>query len=204
MDMISYVLSAVIAYIIGNLSGAVIVSRTFKGDDIRRHGSGNAGTANMLRVYGKRAAITTFAIDAGKGVLAVSVGRLLGGDSGSYIGAVCVMLGHDWPILLGFKGGKGVATGVAALIAIDWRAGLIVLGAGVLIIILTKTFSLGALAMCLTYPFASIFLYWGNWGKIVTIFILCILIVYGHRGNIRRLFSGTEIKAKKTAQGKGR
>ena len=197
LDILRYVLSALVAYGIGNISGAVIMSRIWKGDDIRKHGSGNAGTANMLRVYGKRAAIATFAIDGAKGILAVILGRLFGGEIGGYIAAVMVIIGHDWPVALGLKGGKGVATGVCALIAIDWRSGLIVLAIGLILIALTQTFSLGALIVCAIYPFLSIWLYWGYWQKIITIFLICGLVVYGHRTNITRLFSGTERRATK-------
>lgn len=196
MRAIIYFIIAVTAYLIGNCSGAYIISKIMKHDDIRKHGSGNPGTANMLRTYGKSAAGLTFVIDGLKGVLAVLIGRWIGGEFGACVAAVAVVIGHVWPIILGLRGGKGVATGVCALIAIDWRSGLIVFVVGLIIIIITRMFSIGAIAVCVVYPFVSIFLFWKEPYKIITIFILCGLVVYSHRTNIKRLLMGMETKAK--------
>lgn len=208
-------LTAIIAYLIGSISGAILISRSVDGNDIRTKGSKNAGTTNMLRVYGKKAAVFTLLIDVLKGVAAVAIGTavdyltvknmtvtgvgtayLLGNIK--YIASIFVMLGHDFPIYFGFKGGKGVATGLGALLMIDYKVALIVLAAALLIMVTTRYVSLGSVSAAVIYPcVAAAFMAGsGNFNIVyfVSALILCILIIAKHHTNIKRLLSGTENK----------
>lgn len=208
-------LTAIIAYLIGSISGAILISRSVDGNDIRTKGSKNAGTTNMLRVYGKKAAVFTLLIDVLKGVAAVAIGtavdyltvknmtatgvgtEYLFGNI-KYIASIFVMLGHDFPIYFGFKGGKGVATGLGAVLMIDYKVALIVLAAALLIMVTTRYVSLGSVAAAVIYPcVAAAFMAGsGNFNIVyfVSALILCILIIAKHHTNIKRLLSGTENK----------
>jgi glycerol-3-phosphate acyltransferase PlsY len=185
-------LIVVVAYFIGNISPAILISKT-KGSDIRQTGSGNAGTTNMLRAYGKKAAAATLGIDLLKGVAAVVLGAVAGGPFVSYLCADAVILGHIWPVLYGFRGGKGVATGLGVLLAVSPVMGLV---AGVLafsVIGWSKRVSVGAMTAAaavpfLVYYFVPAFLPYG-------IFMVS-MIVLKHRGNLKRIFKGEEPKIK--------
>jgi glycerol-3-phosphate acyltransferase PlsY len=185
-------LIVVVAYFIGNISPAILISKT-KGSDIRQTGSGNAGTTNMLRTYGKKAAAATLVIDLLKGVAAVLLGAFVGGPFVSYLCADAVILGHIWPVLYGFRGGKGVATGLGVLLAVSPVMGFI---AGVLafsVIGWSKRVSVGAMSAAAVVPFLSYcfvpaFLPYG--------ILMVSMIVLKHRGNIKRIIKGEEPKIK--------
>ena len=113
------IVPVVIAYFIGNISPSIILGK-MAGVDIKKEGSGNAGTTNALRVLGKKAALITLVIDIGKGVLAVAAGNLIGGAETGYLCAIAVFCGHIWPCFYSFKGGKGVATAFGAILAVNW------------------------------------------------------------------------------------
>ena len=131
--VISIVITAVIAYLLGNLNGAVVVSRIVAHEDVRTKGSGNAGLTNFTRNYGAHTSVFVILIDVGKAVAACLIGGLLLKGYGHYmdgvaLGALFVILGHDFPALLGFKGGKGILSGVTVALMLDWRIGLFVFG----------------------------------------------------------------------------
>lgn len=180
----------IIAYLIGNISPAILISRA-AGIDIRTKGSGNAGTTNMLRVMGKKAALITLVIDVLKGVVAVVIGRVAGGEGLAVLCGLFVFSGHIWPALFGFRGGKGIATGLGLLLAINLKLGLICLAAAAVGLLLTRRVSVGSLLAAILLPFAAYMLVPDYW---FILLIISIIIFIKHRSNIQRLLKGEEPK----------
>ena len=200
-------IAVMIAYCLGNLNGAVLVSAMLN-DDVRSHGSGNAGLTNFIRNFGSGRALYVVAIDMGKAVLACEAGRLILSPympeaSGTAVGALCVLLGHVFPVLLGFKGGKGILSGVTVALMLDWRLGLLVFGIFLLAYFLTHYVSLGSVLSAGSFGF---FYCWAHWDgpkfPIVISFFLSFLVVWMHRGNIKRLIKGEERKTELFGKGK--
>ena len=196
------------AYLLGNLNGAVVISRLIAHEDVRTKGSGNAGLTNFTRNYGASTSIFVILIDVGKAVAACLLGGLLLKSQGHYadgvaLGALGVILGHDFPALLGFKGGKGILSGVTVAVMLDWRLGLLVFGIFLVAYLLTKYVSLGSVLSAGSFGF---FYAWVHWGEglfpIVVSFFLSALIVWMHRGNIVRLIKGEERKTNLFGKGK--
>jgi len=185
----------VLAYLIGSFSSAYVVGRVFKKIDIRNHGSGNAGATNALRIMGSKLGVLTFFMDFAKGIVAVLVGTGLGGYTGGMIAALFAVLGHNWPIFFKFKGGKGIATTIAAMAILQFPITLLSVVVGVLTAAISKYVSLGSLVF-LTVLFALSFTGMSDGGSIVSIitFVLMVLGYYRHKGNIKRLIEGTENK----------
>lgn len=206
--VISIVITAVIAYLLGNLNGAVLISRLVAHEDVRTKGSGNAGLTNFTRNYGAAASIFVIAIDVGKAVAACLLGGMLLEDYGHYmdgiaLGGLFVILGHDFPALLGFKGGKGILSGVTVALMLDWRIGLFVFGIFLLAYALTKYVSLGSVLSSGAFGPIYALVHWGEgWFPIVVGFILSGLLVWMHRGNIVRLIKGEERKTNLLGKGK--
>ena len=184
------ILSILIAYLLGNLSGAMILSR-LRGDDIRKHGSGNAGTTNVLRSYGTGWAVATLLMDVLKGVAAVLIGRALYGDTGAYAAAVMVVVGHIWPAVWGFKGGKGIATALGVLLTVDWRLGLLALAVALAVMFATQRVSPGSIVGAIAAPFLA-------WklvpGFVPYVAVLALIVIIKHCPNIKRIFKGEEPK----------
>ena len=198
--VISIVITAVVAYLLGNLNGAVVVSRIVAHEDVRTKGSGNAGLTNFTRNYGAHTSVFVILIDVGKAVAACLLGGLLLEDYGHYmdgvaLGGLFVILGHDFPALLGFKGGKGVLSGVTVALMMDWRIGLFVFGIFLVAYALTKYVSLGSILSSGAFGPIYAFFHWGE-----AVFPICVgfglsaLIVWMHRTNIVRLVKGQERK----------
>lgn len=185
----------VLAYLIGSFSSAYVVGRIFKKIDIRNHGSGNAGATNALRIMGSKLGVLTFFMDFAKGIVAVLVGTGLGGYTGGMIAALFAVLGHNWPIFFKFKGGKGIATTIAAMAMLQFPITLLSVVVGVLTAAISRYVSLGSLVF-LTVLFALSFTGMSDRGSIVSIitFVLMVLGYYRHKGNIKRLIEGTENK----------
>ena len=206
--VISIVITAVAAYLLGNLNGAVLISRLVAHEDVRTKGSGNAGLTNFTRNYGAAASIFVIAIDVGKAVAACLLGGLLLKGHGHYmdgiaLGGLFVILGHDFPALLGFKGGKGILSGVTVALMLDWRIGLFVFGIFLLAYALTKYVSLGSVLSSGAFGPIYAIVHWGEgWFPIVVGFVLSALIVWMHRGNIVRLVKGEERKTNLLGKGK--
>ena len=180
----------IIAYCIGCISPATILAKA-RGIDIKKEGSGNAGTTNALRVMGKKAAVITLVIDILKGVAAVSAGWLLAGQSGAIAAVLCVMLGHIWPVFLRFRGGKGIAASFGALMALDPVIGLVELGIVAAVTLISKRMSAGSIAGLVLLPVVAFirmpeFL----WVSIV----MAAIMLIKHRANIIRLIHGEEPK----------
>lgn len=183
-------LLAILAYLLGSLSFAILLSRVFGTADPRAEGSGNPGATNMLRVAGKRLAILTLLGDLLKGLLPVLVARLVGLDlqEQAWVGLAAV-LGHLYPLYFNFRGGKGVATAAGMLLGLYPPAALLALSAWVLTFYLTRTSSLASLiATPLTLPLLA----WQQPAALLPMSALCGLIVWRHRGNLRDLFAGRE------------
>ena len=191
--MIFKVLACIAAYFLGNISPAILVSRAIGGreGDIRKQGSGNPGTTNMLRVYGKKAAAVTLLIDVLKGVVAVLIGRAVGGEPLAYLCGFLVEIGHMYPVCWGFKGGKGIATGLGILLAINPVYGLLELAVAVVFFITTKMVSVGSLVAAAALPVLAHFFAPGFfWYALV----IAIIVIYKHRSNIQRLLNHEESK----------
>ena len=202
--MVFNVITAIIAYLIGSVNFSVILSKKMAGFDVREKGSGNAGTTNMLRSVGKKAAALTLLCDVLKGVVAILIAMLIGWafkiENQSLlvqIAGIAVVLGHTFPIFFGFKGGKGVATSLGILIMSNWQIGLICLVFGVLLIALTRMVSLGSCAAAVLFPVLTLFIT-DNYivsqgsGYLIYSIILAVIVLFNHRSNIKRIMSGTE------------
>ena len=179
----------VIAYLLGSISPSIVLGK-MSGVDIRKEGSGNAGTTNTLRVLGKKAAIITLLIDAGKGAMAVFLGSLAS-QTCSYICAAAVMAGHIWPVFYGFKGGKGVATAFGAVLMINWKMALLLLALTLVLTALSKRMSVGSIGAAVGLPILSIFMENGFWPYALG---MALVVIYKHKGNIQRLLKGEEPK----------
>lgn len=198
--VLSVIFTAVIAYLLGNLNGAVIISHLVAHEDVRTKGSGNAGLTNFTRNYGASTSVFVILIDVGKAAAACLVGGLLLKRFGHYIdgvalGGLFVIVGHDFPVLLGFKGGKGILSGVTVALMLDWRIGLFVFGIFLVAYLLTKYVSLGSVLSSGSFGFLYAWVHWGeNLFPILVGFFLSALIVWMHRSNIVRLVKGEERK----------
>ena len=208
--MIEYVIMAIIAYCIGSINFSVIISKKVAGFDVREKGSGNAGSTNMLRSVGKKAAAITLLCDILKGVvsivISIIIGNLIDGINKELllqIAGIAVVIGHTFPIFFTFKGGKGVATSLGILLMSNWKIGLICLVFALVLMALTKMVSLGSCAAAVLFPVLTLFindsytvLTDGKKGSTYLIYsvILAIIVLYNHRSNIKRLLNGTENK----------
>ena len=196
--MTTYIIIALISYFLGNISTSYIVGKKMAKVDIRTQGSGNAGATNVLRTLGKKAAIITFIGDILKGSVAVLIGRYLANRygldplSGAYVGAIFVVLGHNWPAFLGFRGGKGVATSFGTMLALYPIHSLICLAIAILIMYRSKFVSLGSILGVVCFPVLMFVV--GNYNASIVGFILSAAVVFTHRENIKRLKNGTERK----------
>ena len=192
------VITVLTGYLLGNLNGAVSMSILFN-DDVRSHGSGNAGLTNFVRNFGYAKAGLVILIDVAKAVIACFVGRLImdGYDlpmEGMVLGAVGVSFGHDYPALLGFRGGKGVLSGLAIAATLDYRCALIILGVFVICVVLTKYVSLGSVLGALSFSAFFGIVYREQPVVMIGGIFLGLFVVFMHRSNIQRLIKGTERK----------
>ncbi len=230
MDIISFItsnwwiiiLASVIAYLLGSINTAVIVTRIVAGKDIRKMGSGNAGFTNVLRTVGKVPAIFTIVCDFLKAVIAVLAGGLLFGliqtdgnavlnseymAVGKYIAGVFCILGHSYPVYFHFKGGKGVVTAAALILIVDWRVFLLMLGTFLIVFIATKTISIASLSAAALYGFYTLAIlltydYFSEAGysllyvifSTVAAFLIGGFVIVKHKDNIKRIIKGEEKK----------
>ena len=204
------ILIAIIAYLIGSINFSVILSKKMAGFDVWQKGSGNAGTTNMLRSVGKKAAAITLICDILKGVvsigIAILVGYLFNAQNKSIlvqIAAIAVVIGHTFPIFFGFKGGKGVATSLGVLIMTNWQIGLICLAIAIIIMAITKMVSLGSCMAAIAFPlltyfaaniFENAYIVKEGSSYFVYSIILAVIVLFNHRSNIKRIITGKENK----------
>jgi glycerol-3-phosphate acyltransferase PlsY len=186
-----------IGYVLGCLNGAIVISRIFKHEDVRQKGSGNAGLTNFLRNYGGASTFLVILIDVGKVFLAGCLAGLVCPDQGDLarmIAGVCAMVGHMFPIIFGFHGGKGILSGAAVALMMDWRIFAIALGLFLVIVILTHYVSLGSVIAAVEFGVGFIVFFPGQiWINVLGV-VSALLAIYMHRGNIDRLLRGEERK----------
>jgi glycerol-3-phosphate acyltransferase PlsY len=200
-----YLACILAGYLIGNLQTAVFLSKYRYHDDVRQHGSGNAGTTNMLRVFGMKPGVFTFLGDFAKGILAVLIGRLLAGETGAYITGFFAVIGHNFPAIFGFKGGKGVATTMGIAWMIDPLFGAIATVIGAMFIYFSQMVSLGSLIGFTSFVVLVAIFRTDETLKIILAAALFAMMVIRHIENISRLMKGTESKlfqAKKSKSSK--
>ncbi len=185
---------ALIAYLLGSLNFAVIFSRRFFRDDVRSHGSGNAGMTNMLRTYGKGAAAMTLLFDALKAAVSILlIGAPLCGSLGAYTAGLLCIIGHAFPIFYQFHGGKGVVTSAVMILCLSPLSFVILLGIFLLLACTTRYISLASIMSMMIFPFVLSRVE-GNGPHILFALIIAAFVIWLHRSNIKRLLSGTENK----------
>ena len=205
--MATYIIIAIIAYAIGSINFSVLISKKMAGFDVREKGSGNAGSTNMLRSVGKKAAALTLLCDILKGVVAILIALIAGKIVKNVdravlvqIAGILVVVGHTFPIFFEFKGGKGVATSLGVILMINWKIGLICLVFALAIMAFSRMVSMGSVGAAILFPVLILFI---NTNCIVQasgmkyfIFsvILAVMVIFNHRANIKRIANGTENK----------
>lgn len=205
--MAAYIIIAIIAYLVGSINFSIIISKRMAGFDVREKGSGNAGTTNMLRSVGVKAAAITLLCDILKGVvvilIAILIGNIVDGLDDALLvqlAGIFVIIGHTFPIFFGFKGGKGIATSLGVLLMINWQIGLICLVFALILMVITRMVSVGSIAAAILFPVLVIFIGQNyivpvnNWSYLIFSIIVAILVLFNHRENLKRIFTGKENK----------
>lgn len=200
--VVLYIVVGLIAYLLGSISFSVIFSKKFAGFDVRDKGSKNAGTTNVLRTVGKKAAAITLICDILKGVVAILVAlianKLVEGSNGELlvqIAGIFVILGHTFPIFFGFRGGKGIATALGVLLITNYQIGLICLVFALVIMLITRIVSIGSILAAILFPILTIFInenYIVGNNYIIFGILIALLVIFNHRANLKRILSGTE------------
>ena len=193
--MFKVIFCIIISYLLGNISGGMIFGKLLFNKDIRDYGSKNAGTTNALRVFGIKAGALTFIVDLLKSILACFIGMKLLGLSGILLAGIFVVIGHNWPIFLNFKGGKGIASSFGFIMFLDYKIAIVAIIIFIIIVILTKYISLGSmLTTTLVLPISYIFFGYRNIYVLLTFLFLASLSIFRHNSNIIRLINGDENK----------
>ena len=194
-----YILCAVLGYLLGSFSASILISKYIFRHDVRKSGSGNAGAANTARVFGMGAGLLTLLGDFVKCLLAMLITRAIAGELGMCVGGASCMLGHCFPIFYGFRGGKGILVSAGVILMLNWRVLLIILAVFLLVVVFTKTVSLGSISAAAAYPVSTLivdlirkaphpFL------NALSALIIGGIVIFMHRSNIKRLLNGTENK----------
>ena len=197
LSRLPYLLAAVVAYFCGCFNGAIFASKVFFHDDVRTHGSGNAGLTNFYRTYGAKYALGVILFDMGKTVIACLLGGFLLKNAmqdwtlGVLIGGLGCELGHMFPVFFGFKGGKGILSGGAIALMMDWRIAVVVWGLFLVLVALTRMVSVGSLAAGVAFAIMTAVVYRSLPVTILGI-VIGVLVVWGHRSNIGRILRGEE------------
>lgn len=188
-------LLCIFSYFLGNISGSLLIGKILYNKDIREYGSGNAGMTNALRTFGKKVGAATFVIDFIKGMIAAYIGSRVMGEFGIMLAGIFVVLGHDWPVLFHFKGGKGIATSFGVLVlATPWVA-LIMFVIFLITVMISKYVSLGSVLSALTGLIIGTYFFLTARIYLSAMFlVLALLTIYKHRKNIWRLLTGEENK----------
>ena len=190
-----YLLIAIGGYLLGNISSGILIAKAFGVGDIRKVGSGNAGTTNVLRNLGWLPSVLTLAGDCLKGLIAALIGKWLGGEVGLIIGGTCAVLGHDFPAAFRFKGGKGVTTYLGLILILDWRIAVILTVIVLAVVAITRYMSVGSILACFLYP-AMVVIF--RAGKphyavyVLSAFFAGALTLFQHRANLVRLVQKKE------------
>ena len=204
--MVAYVIMALIAYLIGSINFSVIISKKMAGFDVREKGSGNAGSTNVLRTVGKKAAIITLICDILKGIVSICIALIISKIAKEQrasilveLAALFVVIGHTFPIFFDFKGGKGVATSLGVILVINWKIGLICLVFALILMAITRMVSLGSISAAVLFAVLTLFIrdsYIVDYDASFILFgiLLAVLVIFNHRSNLKRIISGTENK----------
>lgn len=190
MDNLFPIAAIVLSYLLGNISPAILIGRAM-GIDIRKQGSGNAGTTNVLRVLGKKAAAATLVIDILKGVAAVLLGKYIGGQGLAMVCGIVVMVGHIWPLVFQFRGGKGIATAFGVVLTLEPLLGLIEAVAALIFMLVSQRVSVGSLAAAVLLPFAA---WYFDPAYVPATAVMAAIVIWKHRANIKRLIKKEEPK----------
>lgn len=185
-------LVAVLAYLLGSVPFGIVITRALGLGDLRKIGSGNIGATNVLRTGNKGAALATLLLDAAKGGVAVALARLVAGEDAAQVAALASFLGHLFPVWLGFKGGKGVATFLGTMLVLDWRVGLAACATWAVTAALTRISSLSALVAAALSSFWLVLFHDGQ--MLFLTVLLTLLIYWKHWPNLERIKAGTEPK----------
>lgn len=195
-------LTLLVSYLLGCLNGSVMTSHFIIRDDVRHHGSGNAGLTNFYRTYGARYALCVILCDMGKTVLACLIGGYLfrwvldDWTLGVLVAGLGCELGHMFPVFFGCKGGKGILSGGTLVLMLSWKVALIAWGLFAAFWLLSRYVSLGSITATLSMPVSVYFLLGHSWLYTLLALVAAVLVVWCHRENIQRLLSGTEKKFK--------
>ena len=196
-DPVILTLIATFAYLLGSIPFGLVITRAMGLGDLRQIGSGNIGATNVLRTGNRGAAAATLVLDGAKGGIAVLIARAFAGEDAAQLAALCAFLGHLYPIWLRFKGGKGMATFLGTLLALDWRVGLACCATWLVAALLTRISSLAALTAA---ALSTLWLLAFHDGRMILLAMILTLLVYiRHWANLERIKNGTEprIGAKK-------
>ena len=186
--------SLILGYILGSIPSGWLAGRWLKDIDLRELGSGSTGATNVLRQVGKGPALVVFLIDVGKGAAAVLIARALGlGDWIQVLAGLTALAGHIWPVWLGFKGGKAVATGLGLFLGLAWPVGLASFGVFLAVFSLSRYVSLGSVLAAISLPLLMAAGTSSN-ANLVVALVAMLLVLWRHRSNIKRLINGTEPK----------
>jgi len=191
------ILAAIVGYLLGSIPFGLLITRAAGLGDVRKIGSGNIGATNVLRTGRRELAAATLVLDALKGAAAVLIARHFWGDDAALLAGVAAFLGHCFPVWLGFKGGKGVATFIGLLLGLAWPIGIVFCLVWLVIALTQRISSLSALTAAVTTPLfayvAGLYLDWVDGPKLAAVTaVLALLLIYNHRANIGRLIQGTE------------
>ncbi len=190
MEPTHMIASAILAYLLGSVPFGIVMARMFSLGDLRTVGSGNIGATNVLRTGNRWAALLTLVGDAGKGAAAVIAARWFAGESAAGLAGLFAMLGHLFPVYLGFRGGKGVATFLGTLLALSFFAGALACMTWLAVAGVSRISSLSALSAAVLAPFFAVIL--DNWHLAAIVGLMAVLIFVKHSANMRRLREGTE------------
>jgi glycerol-3-phosphate acyltransferase PlsY len=189
-DPLLLALTAVLAYLLGSVPFGILITKALGLGDLRQIGSGNIGATNVLRTGHKGAAAATLVLDAAKGAIAVLVARAALGEDAAQLAGLAAFLGHLYPVWLGFRGGKGVATFLGTVIALAWPVGLAVCAVWLAAALVTRTSSVAALMAAAT---SALWLFWFDEGDLLVLaFVLTVLVYLRHAENLKRIKAGTE------------
>ncbi len=183
----------IMGYLLGSIPSSFIAGKIACNIDIRQYGSGNAGATNVLRVLGPKAAIPVFLADVLKGVLATLIGRWMAGETGATLAGLAAIVGHNWPVFLNFRGGKGIATSFGVLLVLFPLISFILFVAGTIVIAVTKYVSLGSITAAILFPILLL-IFGYDWKMVLFGVAVGGLALYRHRSNISRLLEGKENK----------
>ncbi len=197
MQIVYWIVVIGASYLLGNINGALLISRALMKDDVRTHGSGNAGLTNFFRTYGGVQSLLVIAIDVAKCALACLIARWLLPQYGLFAsmvaGAVCI-LGHSYPVLEGFRGGKGIMSGFAMALMTDVRVAILILAVFVLTVVITRYVSLGSVLAATAFAVGYLVFHWEDIPVCIVAVLTAAFVIFRHRGNIARLCKGTESK----------